>query len=361
VRVGIVGLPNAGKSSLFNALTNAQAQTANYPFTTVEPNVAVCGVPDDRLEQVAEAVGASPVIHETIDFYDIAGLVRGAHTGEGLGNQFLSHIRQTDAIVHVVRAHSDASVVHPEGRTDPLADIETIETELIYADLEQANRRLERVAREAKSHKAEAVAEHEWLSELIGVLDKGQPVLQAPPPPEQAPDALERLQPLTRKPVLYVLNIDEDGEPEVPEAVAEHARATQADAICVSARLESELSELAPDQAQQMRAELGIAESTLSKLVRSAFELLGLISFFTAHPDTEATAHAVVSGTTVWQGAGKVHTDMQQGFIRAEVIGWKELVEAGSYAKAREQATLRVESRDYVLCDGDVVNIRFRS
>lgn len=361
MKVGIVGLPNAGKSSLFNALTNAQAQTANYPFTTVEPNVAVCSVPDERLEQVATAIGSSPIIFETIDFYDIAGLVRGAHTGEGLGNQFLSHIRETDAIVHVVRAHSDASVVHPEGRTDALADIEMVETELIYADLEQANRRLERVARDAKSQKPEAVAEHEWLTELVGVLGRGEPVSAGPPPPKQAPNALDELQPLTRKPVLYVLNIDEDPDSEVPEAVAEHARATNAETICVSARLESELSELGPEQAEQMRAELGFTEPTLSKLVRSAFALLGLISFFTAHPDTEATAHAVVSGTTAWEGAGKVHTDMQQGFIRAEVIGWKELVQAGSYAKAREQATLRLEGRDYVLRDGDVVNIRFRS
>src|SRR5436309_9033513 len=206
MKVGIVGMPNAGKSSLFNALTRAGAEAANYPFTTVEPNVAVVPVPDERLDRVAETVGASEVVHETIFFHDIAGLVRGAHRGEGLGNQFLANIRETDAIVHVVRAHDDAQVVHPEGRVDPSADIDTIETELIYADLGQAERRLERVSRTAKSGEKAAVAEDAWLRELIAALSEGRPARSVPPPAD-APDAMRNLQPLTSKPVLYVANV----------------------------------------------------------------------------------------------------------------------------------------------------------
>jgi GTP-binding protein YchF len=357
VRIGIVGLPNAGKSSLFNALTRAGAQAANYPFTTVEPNVAVVPVPDERLDRVAETVGARPVVYETIAFHDIAGLVRGAHEGEGLGNKFLANIRETDAILHVVRSHDDAQVVHPEGRIDPGADLDTIETELLYADLEQAERRLERVSRSAKSGERAAVAEEAWLRELIAALGAGRPA-RAVPPPADAPDALRSLQPLTAKPVLYVANVGE-GETEVPAAVEEHAAHGRAKALAISARIEAELTELDAAEEAGMRAELGVAESGLALVIRGAFELLELISFFTAGEGKEARAHAVAKGTTAWGAAGKVHSDIQRGFVRAEVVPWNELVDAGGYAGARERGTLRLEGRDYPVADGDVITVRF--
>ena len=358
MRIGIVGLPNAGKSSLFNALTQAGIEAAPYPFTTVEPNVAIVPVPDERLDRVAAVVGAAPVVHETITFHDIAGLVRGAHRGEGLGNQFLANIRETDAIVHVVRAHEDEQVPHPEGRLDPAADIEAIETELLYADLEQAERRLERVAKQAKSLDKALVAEEAWLREVIAALQAGTPV-RAVPPPADAPDALRSLHPLTAKPVLYLANVDEDAGLEVPPAVATRAAAAGALAVAVSARLESELAELDAVEAEALRAELGVPESGLERVVHAAFALLELISFFTADAGREARAHAIAAGTTAWEAAGKVHTDMQRGFVRAEVVAWDELVEAGGYAGARDRGRLRSEGRDYRLRDGDVVHVRF--
>jgi len=358
VRIGIVGLPNAGKSSLFNALTHAGAEAANYPFTTVEPNVAVVPVPDERLERVAETLRATPVVPETIAFHDIAGLVRGAHSGEGLGNQFLANIRETDAILHVVRAHDDARVVHPEGRVDPAADAETIETELIYADLEQAERRLERVTREARSLDRAKLAEEAWLRELVAALQEGR-TARTVPPPDDAPDAMRLLQPLTAKPVLYVANVGEGEGAEPPAEVVERAAALGATAVAVSARIEAELSDLEGEEAEVMRVELGAGESGLARVVRGAFELLDLISFFTAGEGKEARAHAVPRGTTAWQAAGKVHTDIQRGFVRAEVVPWHALVDAGGYAGARDRGTLRLEGRDYRMADGDVITIKF--
>jgi ribosome-binding ATPase len=358
LRIGIVGLPNAGKSSLFNALTRAGAEAANYPFTTVEPNVAVVPVPDERLDRVAETVGATPVVHETIFFHDIAGLVRGAHQGEGLGNQFLANIRETDAIVHVVRVHDDPQVVHPEGRVDPAADVETIETELIYADLEQAERRLERVAKQARSLDKAAIAEEAWLRDVIAALQAGKPARTVPPPAD-APDAMRNLQPLTAKPVLYLANMGEGDVAEPPPAVADYAQRQGARAVAVSARLESELTELDADEAAAMREDLGVEESGLDRVVHAAFELLDLISFFTAGEGKEARAHAIERGTTAWGAAGEIHSDIQRGFVRAEVVAWDELVDAGGYAAARERGTLRIEGRDYVVADGDVVHIRF--
>jgi GTP-binding protein YchF len=357
MKVGIVGLPNAGKSSLFTALTGVAAEAANYPFTTIEPNVAIVPVADERLDAVARIVGASKVVPDTIAFHDIAGLVAGAHRGEGLGNQFLANIRETDALVHVVRAHEDPNVIHPEGRVDPLSDIETIETELVYADLEQAERRLERVAKTAKSGDRRAVAEAHWLGELIEALQQGRPA-RTVPPPSNAPDALTLLSPLTAKPVLFVANVDE-GTSEVPAAIAEHARAQGAAAVAVSARLESELGELDEEDAAAMRADLGLSESSLQAVVRGAFSLLELIAFFTAGEDKPAQSWHLPRGLSVWHAAGLIHSDIQKGFVRAEVIGWDQLVEAGGYAGGRDRGTLRIEGRDYRVTDGDVITVRF--
>jgi GTP-binding protein YchF len=360
-RIGIVGMPNAGKSSLFNALTKAGAEAANYPFTTIEPNVAVVPVRDERLERVAATVGASEVVWDTIDFHDIAGLVAGAHEGEGLGNRFLANIRETDAIVHVVRAHGDVSVVHPEGSVDPTRDIDTIETELILADLEQAERRLERVARQARGGERAAIAEEAWLSRVIEELRAGRPV-RGVPVPEEAPGAARDLGSLTAKPVLFVVNVDE-GSDEVPAAVAEHAAGHGARAVAVSSRIESELGELADEEAAQMRAELGLsgagAEPPLQRVVQEAFALLDLIAFFTAGEDKPAQSWHLRRGLTAWHAAGEIHTDIQKGFVRAEVIGWSDLVDAGGYAGARDRGTLRLEGRDYEMRDGDVITVKF--
>jgi GTP-binding protein YchF len=357
MKVGIVGMPNAGKSSLFRALTGVAAEAANYPFTTIEPNVAVVPVGDERLDAVAATVGASKTVPDTIEFHDIAGLVAGAHRGEGLGNQFLANIRETDAIVHVVRVHEDPNVVHPEGRVDPLADVETIETELVYADLEQAERRLDRVARAAKSGDRRAVAEEAWLRSVIEALQAGRPARTVPPPAD-APDAMTLLSPLTAKPVLYVANIEE-GSDELPPALLEHARAEGAAAVAVSARLESELSDLDPDDAAAMRDDLGLTESGLQTVVRGAFALLDLVAFFTAGEDKPAQSWHLRRGLSVWHAAGMIHSDIQRGFVRAEVVPWQELVDAGGYGGARDRGTLRLEGRDYVVADGDVITVKF--
>jgi GTP-binding protein YchF len=356
-RIGIVGMPNAGKSSLFNALTRAGAEAANYPFTTIEPNVAVVPVRDGRLEEVARTVGSSEIVWDTVDFHDIAGLVAGAHQGEGLGNRFLANIRETDAIVHVVRAHGDQGVVHPEGRVDPLKDIETVETELVLADLEQAERRVERVARQARSGERAAIAEEAWLREVIEALQAGRPA-RGVPVPDEAPNAARDLGALTVKPVLFVANVDEGSE-EIPPEIADYARAQRAGAVAISSRIESELAELEPEDAAAMRQELGVSESGLERVVREAFALLELIAFFTAGEAKPAQSWHLRQGLTAWHAAGQIHSDIQKGFVRAEVIGWRELVDAGGYAGARERGTLRLEGRDYVMVDGDVITVKF--
>ena len=357
MKVGIVGMPNAGKSSLFNALTRAGAEAANYPFTTIEPNVAVVPVEDERLNAVAKVVGASSIVPDTIDFHDIAGLVAGAHKGEGLGNKFLANIRETDAIVHVVRAHHDPNVIHPDGAVDPLRDIDTIETELIYADLEQAERRLDRVVRQARGGDRAAIAEERWLGEVIEALKAGRPA-RTVPVPEEAPDALRNLSPLTAKPVLFVANVDEDDD-AVPAAVAEHAEREGAVAVAISSRLEAELAELDEADAAAMRADLALTEPGLRRVVRGAFALLDLLAFFTAGEGKPAQSWHLRRGLSAWHAAGEIHTDIQRGFVRAEVIGWDALVEAGGYGRARERGTLRLEGRDYVMRDGDVLTVKF--
>src|SRR5450631_2838947 len=359
-RIGIVGMPNAGKSSLFNALTKAGAEAANYPFTTIEPNVAVVPVRDERLERVASTVGASEIVWDTVDFHDIAGLVAGAHEGEGLGNRFLANIRETDAIIHVVRAHGDENVIHPDGRVDPLKDVETIETELVLADLEQAERRVERVARQARSGDRVALAEEAWLNEVIEELKAGRPV-RGVPVPEDAQNAARDLGSLTAKPVLFVANVDE-GSDEIPAEIAAHARAQGAGAVAVSSRIEAELAELDDEDAAAMRAELWAhppGESSLERVVHGAFSLLELIAFFTAGEAKPAQSWHLREGLTAWHAAGQIHSDIQKGFVRAEVIGWRELVDAGGYAGARERGTLRLEGRDYVMQDGDVITVKF--
>jgi ribosome-binding ATPase len=356
MKVGIVGLPNAGKSTLFNALTKGGAQTGDYPFTTIEPNVAVAQVPDERLEAVAETVRSSELVPATIDFHDIAGLVKGASEGEGLGNQFLASIRETDAICHVIRCHQDSGVPHPDGRVDPLADIETIETELVLADYEQVERRLNRVGKGAKSGDKGAIAEHAWLQAVQEALAAGRPA-RSVPLPDGAPDAARNLQGLTTKPILYVANVDE-GDAQAPEAVAAHAASVGAGVVAVSARIEGELAELDPSEAEEMRESYGVEGSGLARLVRAAYDLLELLTFFTAGEDKEAVARPLHRGASALEAAGTIHTEIMEAFIKAEAIGWQELVDCGGYVAAREKGLLRIEGRDYVVQDGDVITIK---
>jgi ribosome-binding ATPase len=340
MKVGIVGLPNAGKSTLFNALTQAGAQSAEYPFTTVDPNVAIVPVPDGRLDRIGDVLGIAKRVPEQIEFVDIAGLVRGAHQGEGLGNRFLGHIRDVDAVLHVVRAFENAQVAHPHGGGDPASDLETVEAELLLADLESAQRRLESAEKAARSNDKEAIREAEtWRSVLSG-LEHGN----------AAPSEADLL---SSKPALVVANVGEGDA--LPLALAERG------AVAVCARDEAELGELSPDEATAMRAELGIESGALEEIVRAAYELLGLITFFTAVGGTEVRARSLRRGATALDAAGRVHTDMERGFVRAEAIGWRDLVEAGSFARARERALLRTEGRDYMVADGDVLTIRFTS
>jgi ribosome-binding ATPase len=356
MKVGIVGLPNAGKSTLFNALTKGGAQTGDYPFTTIEPNVAIAEVPDERLEQVAATVRSSKLEPATISFHDIAGLVKGASEGEGLGNQFLASIRETDAICHVVRCHTESDVPHPDGRVDPLADIETIETELVLADYDQVERRLGRVGKQAKSGDVEAIAEHGWLQAVHEALAAGKPA-RSIPVPDAAPNAARDLGGLTTKPILYVANVDE-GDGTVPEVVASHAAANGAAAVAVSARIEGELAELDPAEAEEMRESYGVEGSGLARLVRAAYELLELITFFTAGEGKEAVARPLHRGATALEAAGTIHTEIMEAFVKAEAIGWDQLVECGGYAPARDKGLLRVEGRDYLVQDGDVITIK---
>ena len=356
MKVGIVGLPNAGKTTLFNALTQAGAPTAGYPFTTVDPNIAVVEVPDDRLARLAATVGATPVSYDTIEFHDIAGLVRGAHAGEGLGNKFLGSIRETDAICHVVRAHGDDGVPHPDGKVNPIDDLDLIEAELLLADLAQAEGRLGRVEKQARSGDKEAVAERSWLTAVVAALQRGEPVRSVPAPAE-AGEAPNRLHALTSKPVLYVANVDE-GATEPPAEIAARAARSDAVAVALSARIESELAELPEAEAAEMREGLGLSESGLERVIRAAYELLDLVTFFTAGEGSEGLAHSLPRGGTAWDAAGRVHGEIQAAFIRAEVVSCEELIAAGGYANAREQAKLRTEGRDYIVADGDVITIK---
>jgi GTP-binding protein YchF len=357
--VGIVGLPNAGKSTLFNALTQAGAAVGNYPFTTIEPNTGVVPVPDPRLDALAAIFSPPRVIPATVTFTDIAGLVRGASRGEGLGNQFLGHIRETDAIALVVRAFDDGDVTHVEGSVDPLRDVDLLELELVLADLETVTRRLERTERTSRLAKEKDLEVIATLRRAREHLDAGQP-LRTAGLDEAAREHLREIFPLTLKPLLVVVNVDEAAAAggDGVAAIEQRARQSGGEAMRLSARIESEIVELDPADQGEFLATLGLAEPGLNRLARSAYSLLHLVSFFTAG-EKEVRAWTLRTGGTALDAAGSIHTDFARGFIRAEVVDATTLIEAGSYAAVREQGRLRLEGRDYPVQDGDVVHFRF--
>jgi len=361
LEIGIVGLPNVGKSTLFNALTNAGAEVASYPFTTIEPNIGVVPLQDARLDYVALLVQPQKVVPSTIRFVDIAGLVRGAHRGEGLGNEFLGHIRNVDAIAMVLRCFEDENVVHVDGRLDPLADAETVWTELILADLQVLERRIEKVENAAKARPRDYAAELEYLGRVHAHLDAGQ-LARTLEPSEREEDWLSEVALLTKKPFLYVANVGEDDLPDGPESaglIRKQAAEQGVEAVVLCAQTEMELLEWPADEAAAYLADLGCDETGLQRLVRAGYRTLDLITFFTATGTKSVNAWALRAGTTAPQAAGQVHSDMEKGFIRAEVVAFDALKELGSFAAAREHGQLRVEGREYVVRDGDIVHFRF--
>ena len=361
-KCGIVGLPNVGKSTLFNALTETQAaQAANYPFCTIEPNVGKVAVPDPRIDQIAEIAGSAQKIETQLEFVDIAGLVRGASQGEGLGNQFLANIREVDAIVHVLRCFEDDDIQHVDNRIDPIADAETVETELLLADMESVERRVENAKRRATGGDKEAKAIASVLGQALDLLKDGKPARLTEPNDEEEARLLREAQLLTAKPILYVCNVDEgsaaDGN-EHSAKVFEKAKAEGAQAVVISAAIEAEIITMDPEDRPEFLADLGLEETGLARVIRAGYELLDLITFFTAGPK-ESRAWTVARDAKAPQAAGVIHTDFERGFIRAETIAFDDYIACNGEAGARDAGKLRQEGKDYTVTDGDVMLFKF--
>ena len=363
MKLGIVGLPNVGKSTLFNSLTKAGAESANYPFCTIDPNVGVVAVPDERLKLLGDLYHSKKVTPAVIEFVDIAGLVKGASKGEGLGNQFLSNIREVDAIVHVVRCFEDSNVVHVDGNVNPLRDIETINLELIFSDLEILERRIAKVAKGARMDKEQA-KELAMLERVKERLEDGKLAIGFETEDADEEEYFKNLNLLTAKPVIYAANVGEedlanDGADNAGvQAVREYAKETGSEVFAICAQIEEEISELDDEERQMFLDDLGLKESGLEKLIRASYHLLGLMSFLTSGED-ETRAWTIKQGTKAPQAAGKIHTDFERGFIKAEVVNYKDLLENGSLAAAREKGLVRMEGKEYVVQDGDVILFRF--
>ena len=363
MKLGIVGLPNVGKSTLFNSLTKAGAESANYPFCTIDPNIGIVTVPDERLALLGDFYHSKKVTPAVIEFVDIAGLVKGASKGEGLGNQFLANIREVDAIVHVVRCFEDSNVIHVDGSIDPMRDIETINLELIFSDLEILERRIAKVARTAKMDKT-AGKEMAFLQKVKEHLENGNLAITLEPENEDEEAFFASYNLLTAKPVIYAANVSEDdladdgaSNPHV-EKVRAFAAEQNSEIFVICAQIEQEIAELDDDEKKMFLEDLGLSESGLEKLVKASYRLLGLMSFLTAGED-ETRAWTIKIGTKAPQAAGKIHTDFERGFIKAEVVNYKDLLDCGSYAGAREKGLVRMEGKDYVVQDGDVILFRF--
>lgn len=359
MKIGIVGLPNVGKSTLFNSITNAGAECANYPFCTIEPNVGVVPVPDERLDVLGKMYETEKITHAIIEFVDIAGLVKGASKGEGLGNKFLSHIRETDSIVEVVRCFDDSNIVHVDGSVDPIRDIETINLELVLADLETVNKRIERAAKLAKGDK-KYYAEEDLFKKIRSHLEDGKPARTL----ELNDDEKEIIKDaflLTMKPILYVANVSEADigkENEYVAKVKEYAKNENSEVVPLCVKIEEELSSLEGEEKQEMLEAMGLDESGLDKVIKASYDLLGLMSFLTAGKK-EVRAWTIKKGTKAPQAAGKIHTDFERGFIKAEIISYDDLVKLGSYQKAKEAGLVRLEGKDYVMQNGDIVEFKF--